>query len=266
MRPKPSTLAVLAFIAVIASTFAVAAWLELPPGWFSVEGWLSLSSAQKLSWASGTFLLCAIITLLGVVVLRRAPRRSTGYPSLDAVIEAVQLGERVGWRFMRECKGGRQPTTETLPEDIPSSVGLTEEQRWLDHNGDLDRIEVLLRSSIALEERTPGANQRFNIANAYSKLGYHYRFRRDWERAIDALREAIHRFTAIGADAGDRQICYELATALFHLGEVYMARWRLGGADEDRTEAIRQLERSIQEDARWGNDDSLAQQRLRNLR
>jgi len=265
VRPNRVLLAVVTIVAVIGSALTMAACFHLPAGWFSLDVWRGVPTAQKYLWGLSTLVLSGVITTFVLVVLGRAARASTGHPSLDAVLEALELGHRVQHRFIWECKGGRGNTTDSLLEDIPSVLGPTEEQRWLDQNDDLDKVQSLLRRSIELEEGTPGPNQQFNIANAYNKLGYHYRFRRGWDRAITALGQAINRLTALAALQGDRQVGRELATAFFHLGEVHMARWRLRGAAEDHREAVRCFERSVQEDAGWGNDDSLARSRLRTL-
>jgi hypothetical protein len=176
----------------------MAALLNLPAGWFSLDGWRGLPATQKAWWGLGTLATLALSgvgIVLVLTLLGRTARPSSGYPSLDAVLGAVQLGSRVQDRFIRECKGGRGNTTDSLLEDIPSGIGLAEEKRWLDENRDLDKLESLLRRSIALGEGSPGPNQQLNIANAYSKLGYHYRFRRAWDQAINALGQAIERFT-----------------------------------------------------------------------
>lgn len=189
----------------------------------------------------------------------------TGYTSLDYLSKGMSMANKVQWKFIKKFKGsiGYYNPAKGLLEDIPSKFSIEEEKEWLEQNEELNEIESLFKNSIEIESKTPGPNQSFNIASTFSKLGALYRFRREWDQAIYHISEAISRFSKISDQ--DIETQREIAIAYYLLGEVYMAKYRLEGTEQDRLNAEKYFNLTIEIDTANKKESELSKRRLSEL-
>ena len=256
MRPPPRLPPlVIASIPVLIglSYWLLADLLDLPPGWLSAEGWSALPLSQKIILNLGSWLL----TFVGVAFIYSAlvelnvglPRPQTSFESIE---RATWLTRRVLHEYLTTYKKHSSSADgSVLIEDIPSTSSAEAEQQFLGNNQKLLEAEELYRRAIALEQQTPHVKQAYNLANAYNKLGYHYRFVRRWNDAIECLQKCI---TLLEHEESSTAGLAEKATATFHLGLVHMARFRQSGDREDCELARRHFEASIEIDRSLGQD------------
>lgn len=143
-----------------------------------------------------------------------------------------------------------------LAEDIPSKKAPGEELEWLKNSRELDEAENIYISALELAEKSPGYNQKFNIANANNKLGKLARYRREWNKAIEYLNNAIMLFEAQRREISTMRVTSELADAHYLLGEVHMARYRETGTQPDREACQNNFMASIALDQELERDPS----------
>lgn len=98
------------------------------------------------------------------------------------------------------------------------------------------------------------------------KSCYHYRFRRDWEKAVDCLQECLAILEELQREQpSNLAISGEKATAYFQLGEVFMAQYRESNDYNDRKLAEDYLQKSIQIDKELGQDCTATERLLQKM-
>jgi tetratricopeptide (TPR) repeat protein len=238
----------------IASSFLIAKYLELPSNWYSREVLQTLPPSKILELTLGAL----FAALFGAYTVYRVMlEMNWGLPAPQTSVEALQMALIFGHKAQEEYLSSYRKSKSTvivdaLIEDLPLKVSSEKDSDFLKNNKHLNEAEKLFKQAIALEQYRDGTRQTYNVANGLNKLGYHYRFRRDWEKATDCLQECLEILEKLQREQpSNLAIPGEKTTAYFHLGQVFMARYRESNDFNDRKLAEDYLQKSIQIDKEY---------------
>lgn len=254
-RVPPLVIAVFVVL-MLTSYLLIARLLGLPSNWFSFDVWQTIPLGKRVALNFGAFFV-SLVGTLGAYAIMVDMNIGFGRPrtSVEMVERAVYLGQRALNSYLSLCKDMSAYKKGLLIEDLPSTVSPEEERLFFQNNQDLKLAEAYFKQAIAMEEQTPSKHHTYNIATGYNQLGAHYRFVRDWENATQYLNISLPLFDELrGSNPDNPNILGEMATTYYHLGQVYMMRYRESNDQDDRDLARRNFEKSIAIDRDLGRD------------
>lgn len=105
-----------------------------------------------------------------------------------------------------------------------------------------------------------------NVANGYNQLGKYYLYVQNFDSAKGAIEDALRRLHSLQATRrSDESIEDEIATAYFHLGDIYATLYRKSGNELDREKARSHYQKSMSIDHIRGADCSDTALRIQSL-
>lgn len=238
---------------VVWALLMLLAWrLGMMSNGFSTAPWEALDFWTRGVLVLGVVVVSAIVTSAVSFLLASSGVRLMS--SAEAVAKAWHLTLKAKSEYLSRFKefGGRADV-DMLLEDLPSLSSDVADREFLRTNADLQDADVLYQKALELEHQNESDRQPYNLGNAYNKLGYHYRFTRDWRKALQSLQKAV-QFLDMAPPS--REVQQEKATAFFHVGLVHMARYRELKDPADLDSARTFFNQSIELDHRLGQDSS----------